>query len=299
MREDLRVGCILETMDRAELAAMLRTWRARLTPDEVGLPQGPRRRTPGLRREEVALLAGISPDYLVRLEQGRGPRPSGSVLTALGRALRLDGDERDHLFDLAGTHPPRAGRIDGTVRPSVLRLIGRLSDPAILCDAKGETIAWNPLAAALLGDFTAWPPGHRNVAWWRFTGPPGRLVRAPEEEDAWADQIVADLRVAAARYPEDMGVRTLIADLRRISPDFERRWQQRGAGQRRSARKRIAHPTVGLVEVDCDVLHLPEADQRLVVYTAEPGSPAAAALDLLRVLDSQNAPQPAGTGSGG
>ncbi|MCK9878689.1 helix-turn-helix transcriptional regulator [Frankia sp. Ag45/Mut15] len=287
---------MLETMDRAELAAMLRTWRARLTPDEVGLPQGPRRRTPGLRREEVALLAGISPDYLVRLEQGRGPHPSGSVLTALGRALRLDEDERDHLFDLAGAHPPRAGRIDGTVRPSVPRLIDRLSDPAILCDAKGGTIAWNPLAVALLGDFTTWPSGHRNVAWWRFTGPPGRLVRTPEEEDVWADEIVADLRVAAARYPGDAGVRSLIADLRRISPDFEWRWQQRGATQRRSARKRIAHPAVGLVEVDCDVLHLPEADQRLVVYTAEPGSPAAAPLDLLRVLDSQNAPQPAGSG---
>ncbi len=246
----------------------------------------------------MALLAGISPDYLVRLEQARGPHPSSSVLAALGRALRLDDDERGHLFDLAGTHPPRAGRIDGNVRPSVLRLIGRLCDPAMLCDAKGETIAWNPLAAALLGDFTAWPPGRRNVAWWRFAGGHGRMVSTPEEQDAQSDEAAADLRVAAARYPDDEGVRTLIAELRRISPDFERRWQRRGTGQRRGAHKRIVHPEVGMVEVDCDVLHLPDVDQRLIVYTAEPGSPAAAALDLLRVTDCQHAPQPAGAGSG-
>ncbi len=278
-------------MDRVELAATLKTWRARLDPAAVGLPHGPRRRTPGLRREEVAALAGISADYLVRLEQGRGPHPSESVLTALARALRLTDDERDHLFHLAGTPPPRAGNITGTVRPSILRLLDRLSDPAILHDAKGEILAWNPLAAALLGDFTVWPPGRRNVIWWRFTSDarcPNRLLRTSEEEEAATVEAVAELRSAAARYPHDPGLRSLVAELRRVSPDFERRWQRRDAAVRRGSRKRIAHPQVGTIEVDCDVLHLPDADQRLVVYTTEPGTTSADALDLLRVLGIQD-----------
>jgi transcriptional regulator with XRE-family HTH domain len=281
-------------MDRLELAATLKAWRARITPAAVGLPQGPRRRTPGLRREEVAGLAGISTDYLIRLEQGRGPHPSVSVLTALARALRLTDDERDHLFHLAGTPPPRAGHIVAAVRASVLRLIDRLSDPAVLHDAKGEIIAWNPLAAALLGDFTAWPPGRRNVVWWRFAGGVNRVVRSAEEDEAATTAAVANLRAVAARYPDDPGVRTLVADLRRVSGDFERRWQRRDAGVRRGDRKIIQHPRVGTVEVDCDVLHLPDTDQRLTIYTAEPDTPSAAALDLLRVLGTQDI----GTGAG-
>ena len=126
-------------MDRA-LAAALRSYRARLTPADVGLPAGTRRRVPGLRREEVAQLAGISVDYLVRLEQGRGPVPSELVLTALARALRLTDDERDHLFHLTGVAPPRRGHIVST-QASTLRLLERLSDlPAVLIDAKGDVL---------------------------------------------------------------------------------------------------------------------------------------------------------------
>jgi transcriptional regulator with XRE-family HTH domain len=275
-------------VDRAELAATLRIWRARLGPEAVGLPQGPRRRAPGLRREEVAALAGISPDYLVRLEQGRGPRPSESVLAALGRALRLSGDERDHLFHLAGTPPPRSGRIVSAVRPSVLRLLDRLADPALLHDAKGEILAWNLLAAALLGDFSAWPPGRRNVVWWRFSGASNRVVRDSEEAETATTETVANLRAAAARYPGDPGVLKLVADLRRLSPEFEERWQRRETAVLRTSRKRIAHPELGVIELDCDVLHLPDRDQRLIVYTAEPGTPSAAALDLLRVVGTQD-----------
>lgn len=279
-------------MDRSELAAMLRMWRERLSPASVGLPHGPRRRTPGLRREEIAGLAGISTDYLVRLEQGRGPHPSESVLAALARALRLSDDERDQLFHLAGTPPPRAGHIASAVRPSVLRLLDRLSDAAVLHDAKGEILAWNPLAAALLGDFTRWPPGRRNAIWWRFAGGLNRLVRTPEEDEAATVAAVADLRVAAGRYPHDPGLRTLIADLHRISPEFTARWERREVAVRRGGRKRIDHPEVALIEVDCDVLHLPDNDQRLRVYTAEPDTPSAAALDLLRVLGTQHVSRP-------
>ncbi|MEJ3654594.1 helix-turn-helix domain-containing protein [Actinomycetes bacterium KLBMP 9759] len=145
-------------MDRPELAAALRTWRERLRPADVGLPAGVRRRTPGLRREEVAGLAGVSVDYLTRLEQGRGPHPSEAVLGALARALRVSDAEREHLFHLAGAQPPLPGRIRSTVRPGVLRMLDRFTDlPALLLDAKADVIAWNPMALALLGDMSAVP----------------------------------------------------------------------------------------------------------------------------------------------
>jgi transcriptional regulator with XRE-family HTH domain len=163
-------------LDRPALAEALRTARNRRRPQDVGLPAGTRRRVPGLRREEVAQLAGVSADYLARLEQGRGPKPSDLVLRSLARALRLTDDERDHLFHLAGAAPPRPGTIDGTVRASTLRLMDRLTDlPALVLDAKGDILAWNALATALLGDFSAWPPPTRNVVWQRFLGGGGRV----------------------------------------------------------------------------------------------------------------------------
>ncbi len=285
---------MLGDVDRAELGMTLRTWRARLRPADVGLPAGTRRRTPGLRREEVAQLAGISVDYLVRLEQGRGPRPSPAVVGALSRALRLTEHERTQLFQLAGGAPPAAGRIVATVKPSVLRLLERFGDlPAVLLDAKTDVLAWNPLAAALLGDYSAWPPGRRNIVWQCFAGGPHRIVTTGEEREQADAHLVADLRAAAARYPDDPGVRRLVADLRARSPRFERLWQRRDAALRRNARKRIRHPEVGLVELDCDVLHVPDADQRLIVYSAAPGSAEADALALLRVLGTQDlSPRP-------
>ncbi|MBA2309822.1 MAG: helix-turn-helix domain-containing protein [Pseudonocardiales bacterium] len=277
-------------MDRRELGLTLRTWRARLKPPEVGLPAGTRRRTPGLRREEVAQLAGISVDYLVRLEQGRGPRPSQSVLDALGRALRLTEHEREQMFHLSGASLPAAGRLAGSVKPSVLRLLDRFGDlPAVLMDAKADVLAWNPLAAALLGDYSAWPPGQRNMIWQCFLGDaPRRVVMTPQERGQAEAHMVADLRAAAARYPDDPGVRRLVADLRAGSSRFERLWQQRGAAMRRSSRKRIEHPELGIVELDCDVLEVPDADQRLIVYSAAPGTPEAQALALLRVVGTQD-----------
>lgn len=276
---------MLDGMDRPALAAALAAARARVTPAQVGLPAGPRRRVAGLRREEVAMLAGISVDYLVRLEQGRGPRPSAQVLSALARALRLTADERDHLFTLADAPPPRPGLIDGTVRPGTLRLLDRITDlPAMVLDAKGDLLAWNAMAIALHGDFTALPPEQRNIVRRRFLGPPGRVARDPAEDEATAAETVADLRAVAARYPDDPGLRRLIAALTAGSEHFRRLWAEGRVAARRAGTKTVVHPEIGPITLDCDVLLLPDADQRLVVYSAAPGSPAADALDLLRVV---------------
>jgi transcriptional regulator with XRE-family HTH domain len=274
-------------MDRTELGVALRTWRERLRPADVGLPAGMRRRTPGLRREEVAGLAGMSVDYLTRVEQGRGPRPSEAVLGGLARALRLTDAERDHLFDLAGAAPPAPGRIRSGVRPSMQRLMDRFTDlPALLLDAKCDIVAWNPLAAALLGDMSAVPPAQRNVAWQAFLGT-SRVDVDPDGRERLDRAIVSDLRRAAARYPADPGLARLIAELRAGSDRFERLWTLRELDERHGDHKRIRHPELGLLELDCNVLHVQGDDQTLLVYSAAPGSQAAEALALLGVVGLQ------------
>jgi transcriptional regulator with XRE-family HTH domain len=275
-------------MNRRELGAALRVWRERIPPAEVGLPAGPRRRTPGLRREEVAQLAGMSVDYLTRLEQGRGPHPSGAVLTSLARALRLTAAERDHLFVLAGTSPPSPGRIADTVKPSVLRLIDRFTDlPALLFNARLDILAWNPMAAALFGDFSALPLAERNIAWHRFVARADRLAVDAAKRAELDLGLVGLLRDAAARYPDDPRLRRLVRRLRAASPDFDRMWARRPVGRRMDDRKRFDHPELGVVELDCDALHVPGDDQTLIVYSAGAGTPEAEALALLRVLGTQ------------
>ena len=274
-------------MDRDEFGAALRGWRGRLNPPDVGLPAGSRRRTPGLRREEVGQLAGISVDYLTRLEQGRGAHPSDSVVTALARALRLSTAERDHLFHLAGVSPPTPGRVHTVPRQSVLRLMDRVSDlPAVLLSARLDVLAWNPMAAALLGDFSAVPPAERNVLWLRFVV--GTARPATDQGEREHDlALVAQLREAAARYPDDPGMHRLVARLRSRSDEFARLWDRRPVGTRREDRKRVAHPELGVLELDCDALHVPDEDQTLIVYSADEGSREAEALALLRVLGTQ------------
>jgi transcriptional regulator with XRE-family HTH domain len=273
-------------VDRTDLAAALKEWRGRLSPADVGLPVGTRRRTPGLRREEVAQLAGMSVDYLSRLEQARGPNPSDAVLAALARALRLTEAERDHLHHLAGVAPPRAGQISDTVRPSVLRLMDRFTDlPAMVLNARADVLAWNAMAAALLGDFSAIPPGRRNIIWQRFAGHgEGRLVAEGAERERLDRAMVADLRASAARYPDDRALRRMIGELSERSEDFAGLWAQRAVQERHADRKRFRHPQVGELELDCDALAIPGADQVLNVYSAAPGSPDAQTLALLRVI---------------
>jgi len=276
-------------VDRPGLAAALKGARARLSPADVGLPAGTRRRVTGLRREEVALLAGVSVDYLVRLEQARGPTPSDQVLAALARALRLTDDERDHLFRLAGSAPPLPGHIVSVPRASTLRLLDRLTDlPVVLLDAKGDVIAWNALATAMLGDFSAWPPEQRNIAWQQFLGGRGRVARPPDEAARSAAETVAQLRLTAARYPDDPGLARLLDDLRNGSRLFVRLWDEGAVAERRASRKTVDHPELGRLTLDCDALHIPDVDQRLIVYSAAPGTSEAEALALLRVVGLQD-----------
>lgn len=272
-------------VDRAELAEFLRGRRARVRPADVGLEVGPRRRTPGLRREEVARLAGMSVDYYIRLEQARGPRPSRQVLGALARALRLSDDERSYLFHLVGEAPAPPGP-SRDVPAGILRLLDRLDDvPALVVDAKYDILAWNPMAAALIGDFSAFPAKERNTVRWlfRYGGP---KLDTPDGR-RFARESVADLRAAAARYPEDAGIRELVAELSAVSPLFATLWAEHEIGVQRSTAKRLDHPVVGPLELDCDVLLIPERDQRLIFYTTAPGTPSHEALRLLRVVGVQ------------
>ena len=271
-----------------ELGACLRTWRDRLQPGDVGLPAGGTRRAPGLRREEVAHLTGVSVDYLARLEQGRASNPSPSVLAPLARALRLSDEERAHLFRVAGHAEPDTGRIRRHLTPGVQRVLDRLADtPVIVIDAAWEIVAANPLAAALLGDVSGGTPRERNIAWREFTDVPSRVVRTAEEKAEFEAGIVADLHDALGRHPDDAPLRALIDDLRQVSPRFAERWEQRPVGQHDTARKTIRHPDIGLVTLECDVLTVAGSDLRLIVYTAPPGSDDARALALLGAVGLQ------------
>jgi len=276
-------------VDRAELAAFLRQRRARVRPADVGLEAGQRRRTPGLRRQEVAQLAGMSVDYYIRLEQGRGPRPSRQMIAAICRALRLSPDEAAYLHHLAGEVPgPLPGPVRD-VRPGLLHLLDRLDDtPAMICDAKYDVLAWNAMAAALIADFSALPPGERNIIWRFFTDPDVRGRHDADGARRFARESVADLRAAAARYPRDAGVRQLVDRLLAASAGFGDLWAERDVQARRSARKRLRHPVVGWLDLDCEALHDPDRDQWVVLYTAPPGTPSHEALRLLRVVGTQD-----------
>ncbi|MEU1719345.1 helix-turn-helix transcriptional regulator [Nonomuraea sp. NPDC005692] len=272
-------------MNRDELAGFLRSRRARVTPSDVGLPGGGRRRTPGLRRQEVAQLAGMSIDYYIRLEQGRGPHPSRQVLGALGRALMLDQDERAHLFRLAG-QVLETPRIRQDVPASILHLLAFLEDvPAYVLDARYDLRAWNPLANMLMGDLDSLPPDERNVIRWVFMSPGIAEHLSDEEKSRFARAAVADLRVAAGRYPDDRALRALVAEMLALSPEFAELWARHEVEVRREQRKQVTHPVVGTIDAICQVLPVPDRDDlRLVLYTTEPGSPSHRALRDLRRL---------------
>jgi transcriptional regulator with XRE-family HTH domain len=279
----------VDRLDRAELAAFLRRCRARVQPADVGLEAGQRRRTPGLRRQEVAQLAGMSVDYYIRLEQGRGPRPSRQMITAIARALRLSADERAYLHHLSGEVPEPPPGPTRDVRPGVSHLLDRLDDtPALVCDAKYDVLAWNPMAAALIGDFSALPPGERNVIWRFFADPRVRDRHDADGGRRFARESVADLRAAAARYPRDSGIRRLVDRLLAVSTEFRELWAEQDVQVRRSARKRLRHPLVGWLDLDCEALHDPQQDQWIVLYTAAPGTPSHEALRLLKVVGTQD-----------
>lgn len=271
------------------MARCLRSWRDRVSPGDVGVPAGGARRVPGLRREELAQLGGVSLDYLARLEQGRATNPSASVLASLARALRLSDEERAHLFRVAGQAEPSSGTIDRHIGPSVQRLLDRLGDvPVMVIDASWQLIAANGLAGALIGDLSTASGRERNFAWRHFTGAPSRLVRTEAEEAEGETEVVADLHDALGRYPADSELAELISDLRAASPRFAELWERHPVARRAAGRKTFSHPEVGLITLDCDVLVAQGSDLRLVVYTAAEGSADADSLPLLGAIGLQS-----------
>ncbi|MEV7393997.1 helix-turn-helix transcriptional regulator [Streptomyces sp. NPDC091215] len=276
-------------MNRPELADFLRHARTRLDPADVGLAPGARRRTPGLRREEVASLAGMSADYYTRLEQSRGPRPSRQMLTALARALRLTEDERDHLFHLAGEEPPRRETTSTHVRPGLLLVLDRLHDtPALVTTDCGEVLAQNALSRALSGDVLARPPRERNLVRRFFLDPAARDLFPAQDRPQRAREQVANLRAVAAARPTDPVPAALVAELLAGSEEFARLWSEHEVAVRRASTKRFLHPSVGLLELDCEVLLNADTRQHLVIHTARPGTESYERLQLLRVVGLQD-----------
>ena len=266
------------TAVETSLAATLRVWRDRLTPAAVGRPAAWSRRAVGLRREELAELAGVSVDYLVRLEQGRATTPSGQVVAALASALQLSRAERDHLYRLAGLQPPSDRVIHDDIPPGVQRLLTRLGELAVaVFAADWRMVWWNRSWTALLGDPSGVAPEDRSLVSARFPTPGhcGRLEAWPVRSgnpDATDRAIVADLRRASARYPEDRRLAELLHRTMDGNAQFAQLWRAGAVGEHAEDRKTIVHPVVGEITVDCDVLSAGDTDLKIVVLTAPAGS---------------------------
>jgi transcriptional regulator with XRE-family HTH domain len=278
-------------MASREFGQAVRRWRERVTPDVVGLPTGGRRRASGLRREELAALAGISADYLTRLEQGRATSPSMQVVEALARGLRLSDQERDLLFELTGHAAPGPDIVPTRITASVQRLLDRLSNtPVAVYDATWTIVVANAPYDALMGETSTLRGLERNALWRNLVGPRNRVVHTPEEHAELEDGQVADLRVTASRYPTDRALHRLIAELTTHSPRFAELWESSAPYPRQgtSKRKTIEHPGVGRITLDCDALFVATDDIRIMMYTAEPGSEDADRLALAIVLGTQS-----------
>lgn len=266
------------------MARFLRDRRAQLRPSDVGLPDIGRRRTVGLRREEVAALAHISASYYTRLEQARAPRPSADVVNSLGHALRLSDEQRTLLFTLTGrSSGSDVSTIQRTVASSVLDLTNRMPDTAVLIlDAKYDILAWNPLAASIFEALPVIPSSERNlIRLYFFEHDPSLRHHGVSGSEDFAGFAAGQLRALAERYPRDPGVRTLIAELRANSAEFERLWHQVDVVAPRHQIKHLNHAVVGPLEMHCDTLVVPDRDQLMVLFTAEPGTASHHALTLL------------------
>jgi transcriptional regulator with XRE-family HTH domain len=260
-------------LNRAELATFLRTRRDRLTPRDVGLPGTDRRRTPGLRRQEVAQLAGMSIDYYIRLEQARGPRPSRQILAALSRALMLTRDEREYLFRIADESPPEVSCPSREVTPGTRHLLDSLTEtPAYVVDTKYDILAWNTMATHFIGDPSGFPEQDRNMIRWMFRRSATDTYWSEPDAMRFTRWTVADLRAAYARYPGNPGIEGLVTELLGVSPQFAAIWAEVEVEARRPLVKRVNHPQVGPLEFECQVLQVPETGQRVIVYCAAPGS---------------------------
>lgn len=275
----------MEAMNRAALADFLRRRREALRPSDVGLVPGPRRRTPGLRREEVAGLTGMSVDYYTRLEQQRGPQPSEQMLAALARSLRLTADERDHLYRLAGHEVPRRTPLDSHVAPALLRVLDRLEDsPALIINSLGETLVANRLAISIFGDRSQLTGWSRSDVYRWFTDPESRSVYPKADHDRQARSLVASLRAAHGAAGDQSRAGELVRVLLAESEEFRKLWERHEVARRFEDHKTLVHPEVGDIEVDCQVLFTEDQSQALLVLTPAPGSEAEQKIRLLAVL---------------
>ncbi|MEQ3552217.1 helix-turn-helix transcriptional regulator [Pseudonocardia nematodicida] len=278
-------------MDRAGLAAFLRRRRETVQPEDVGLPRGPRRRTTGLRREETAALCHMSTDYYARLERERGPQPSEQMIASMAQGLHLSLDERDHLFRLAGHHPPARGTAGDHVGPGLLRILDRLQDtPAEIITELGETLRQTPLGVALTGDLSRYTGPARSIGYRWFTDPGARERYAPEDHAFLSRMFASGLReIATVRGPGSRAAHFAELLLAR-SEEFTTLWNSHEVGIRPRAGKRFVHPEVGALDLHCQTLHDPEQSHSLLVYTATPGSESYEKLQLLSVVGTQVLP---------
>jgi transcriptional regulator with XRE-family HTH domain len=279
-------------IDRAELAGFLRRSRERTEPASAGLPPRGRRRTPGLRREDVAQMAGISVDYYARLEQQRGARPSEQVISALAGALRLTGDESDYLHRLAGYRTWGHSTPARRVSPGLLLVLDRLVDvPAQVFSDSGQVLARNAMAEALFGA-PALPGRAGNAIWRMFVDRSSRRLIPEDLQPVLMASHVADLRATHARRPHDEEVNALIRDLLQASDEFRGLWERHDVAVRHNCTKTILHPEVGPLELAGEVLLDSAGEQSLVLYTAQPGTGTADKLELLRVLGREKFAEP-------
>lgn len=280
-------------MDRPELAAFLRRHRAALQPADVGLPNGTRRRAPGLRREEVAQLAAMSVDYYTRLEQARGPQPSPQLLQSLARALRLTTDERDYLFRVAGHPPPDRLAAATHVAPALMRVLDRLHDtPALVLSNLGETLVANSMAVALLGDHTARSGWARSDIYRWFVEPGAREIYPEQARPGQSRSLVANLRAAYGTMGPRSRAGELVRVLREASAEFAELWEKYEVARRFADHKTLVHPELGDIEVDCQALFTEDQSQLLLVLTAPPRSAGWQKLQLLAALGSERFTEP-------
>ena len=282
-------------IDRPGLAGFLRTRRDALQPEDVGMPRGRRRRTSGLRREEVAALCHMSTDYYSRLERERGPQPSVQMLASIAQGLHLSREKRDHLFRLAGHQPPARGSGSDHISPGVLRIFDRLTDtPAEVVTELGETLRQTALGVALVGDLTRFTGPERSLVVRWFTESSTRDLYLPEDHEFYSRLYASGLREVLGQRGPDSTAARYVEHLTARSKEFRALWAEHEVGLRPREVKRYQHPTVGLLELTCQILLDPEQSHALLVYTAVPGSDSYDKLELLSVVGSVGAEGVAG-----
>lgn len=273
-------------IDMAALAEFLRHRRGVLQPEDVGMPRGVRRRTAGLRREEVAALCHMSPDYYARLERASGPHPSEQMIASMAQGLHLTHHERDHLFRLAGHTPPASGGAsEQHIAPGLLRIFDRLDDsPAEIVTELGETLRQTRMGVALTGDLTAYTGPSLSIGYRWFTDPNARDRYASEDHGQLSRVFVSGLREVTVRRGRHSYAAHLADALASESEEFRALWDLHEVGLRPAPEKRFNHPEVGLLNLECQTLVDPEQSHLLLVYTAKPGSESHEKLQLLSVI---------------